>query len=116
MFTDLIVWFIEFSEWSYCRPSHFMRSEGSSIPLISGERRIWNSQQNPFQRNHIYPTTLSVPLELIFDLSSQFLGFFFFFFGGTGVLTKGFVFAKQALYCFSHTSSPFCSGYFGTGV
>jgi hypothetical protein len=29
---------------------------------------------------------------------------------------RGFVFGKQALYCFSHTSSPFCSGYFGDGV
>jgi hypothetical protein len=25
----------------------------------------------------------------------------------------GFVFAKQVLYHLSHTSSPFCSGYFG---
>jgi hypothetical protein len=27
----------------------------------------------------------------------------------------GFTFAKQALYCLSHTSCPFCSGYFGDG-
>jgi hypothetical protein len=26
------------------------------------------------------------------------------------------LFAKQALYCLNHTSSPFCSGYFGDGV
>jgi hypothetical protein len=28
----------------------------------------------------------------------------------------GFVLAKQVLYCLSHTSSPFCSGYFGDGL
>jgi hypothetical protein len=42
--------------------------------------------------------------------------FFFFFFYGTGVWTQSFMLAKQALYCLSHTSSPFCSGYFGDGV
>jgi hypothetical protein len=25
------------------------------------------------------------------------------------------VLAKQVLYCLNHTSSPFCSGYFGNG-
>jgi hypothetical protein len=38
------------------------------------------------------------------------------FFGVTGVLTQGFTPAKQALYCLSHISNPFCSGYFGDGV
>jgi hypothetical protein len=38
-----------------------------------------------------------------------------FFCGRTGVWTQGFVLTKQ-LYCLSHTSSPFCSGYFGDGV
>jgi hypothetical protein len=33
---------------------------------------------------------------------------FFFFFGGTGIWTY--------VYHFSHTSSPFCSGYFGNGI
>jgi hypothetical protein len=33
----------------------------------------------------------------------------FFFLVGLG-------FAKQALYCLSHTSSPFCCGYFTDGV
>jgi hypothetical protein len=37
------------------------------------------------------------------------------FFGGTGVRTHGFTLAKQSLYCLNHTSSPFCSGYFGDG-
>jgi hypothetical protein len=32
---------------------------------------------------------------------------------GTGVWIQGFALAKQALYHLSHTSSPFCSGYFG---
>jgi hypothetical protein len=30
--------------------------------------------------------------------------------------TQGLACAKQALYCLSHTSSPFCSGYFRDGV
>jgi hypothetical protein len=47
-----------------------------------------------------------VPLFLV-----QFF-FVFFFFGGTGVWIKNFIFAKQelikqVLYCLSHTSSPF---------
>jgi hypothetical protein len=29
---------------------------------------------------------------------------------------QGFTLAKQVLYHFSHTSSPFCSGYFGDGI
>jgi hypothetical protein len=36
--------------------------------------------------------------------------FFFFWW------TQGFVLAKQVLYHLSHTSSPFCCGYFGDGV
>jgi hypothetical protein len=45
---------------------------------------------------------------------------FFFFFGGTGVWTQGFVLAKQVLekqvlYYLSHISSLFCSGYLGDG-
>jgi hypothetical protein len=40
----------------------------------------------------------------------------FFFSCGTGVWTQGFALAKQALYCWSHTPSPFCSGYFGDGA
>jgi hypothetical protein len=35
----------------------------------------------------------------------------FFFLGGTGVLTQGFVLTKLVLYCLSHDFSPFCSGY-----
>jgi MFS family permease len=36
--------------------------------------------------------------------------------GGAAVLNLGICTAKQVLYCSSHTSSPFCSGYFGDGV
>jgi hypothetical protein len=28
---------------------------------------------------------------------------------------QGFALAKQVLYCLSHSSSSFCSGYFGDG-
>jgi hypothetical protein len=35
------------------------------------------------------------------------VGFFF--------LNQGFALIKQSLYYLSHTSSPFCSGYFGDG-
>jgi hypothetical protein len=31
-------------------------------------------------------------------------------------LNSGFALAKQVLYCLSHTSRPFCSGYFGDGI
>jgi hypothetical protein len=41
---------------------------------------------------------------------------FFGCFGETRVWIQGFVLAKQALYHFIHTSSPFCSGYFGHRV
>jgi hypothetical protein len=43
----------------------------------------------------------------------------FLLFGGwgeTGVWTQGFALTKQELYHLSHTSSPFCSGYFGDRV
>jgi hypothetical protein len=30
--------------------------------------------------------------------------------------TQDFVLAKQVLYCLNHTSCPFCSSYFGSGV
>jgi hypothetical protein len=46
----------------------------------------------------------------------SFSCFFFFFFLGSGVCTQGFVLIKQMLYCLSHTSRPFCFGYFGDGV
>jgi hypothetical protein len=42
-----------------------------------------------------------------------FLFFFFFFLVGLGFGLRP---AKQVFYCLSHTSSPFCSGYFGDGV
>jgi hypothetical protein len=42
--------------------------------------------------------------------------FLFMCFGGARVGTQGFTLAKQELYLLSHTSSPFCSGYFGDGV
>jgi hypothetical protein len=35
---------------------------------------------------------------------------------GTGVWTQDFMLATQAVYHLSHTSSPFCSGYFGEGA
>jgi hypothetical protein len=40
----------------------------------------------------------------------------FLFFAETEVCIPGFEFAKQALSCLSHTSSLFCSGYFGDEV
>jgi hypothetical protein len=38
------------------------------------------------------------------------------YFVGLGFELKSFTLAKQALYCLSHTSSPFFSGYFGGGI
>jgi hypothetical protein len=53
-----------------------------------------------------FECVLSPCSETISCLNSSF-----FIFGGTRVWTQGFTFTKQA-YCLSHTSSPFCSGYF----
>jgi hypothetical protein len=52
-------------------------------------------------------------------LCLAFLIIYLFIFAGTGVWTQVFETAKQVLtklYCLSHTSSPFCSSYFGDGV
>jgi hypothetical protein len=35
--------------------------------------------------------------------------------GGTGVWIQDFMFTKQVVWRLSHTSSPFCLGYFGGG-
>jgi hypothetical protein len=40
----------------------------------------------------------------------------YYFFSGTRIWTQVFILAKQALYPWSHSSSSFCSGYFGDGV
>jgi hypothetical protein len=40
----------------------------------------------------------------------------FLFFGCIGILTQGFIFARQVLYCLSHVSNSFCSGYFGDRI
>jgi hypothetical protein len=39
-------------------------------------------------------------------------GFFLDFLLRLGFETQGFVIARQALYCLTHSPSPFCSGYF----
>jgi hypothetical protein len=36
-------------------------------------------------------------------------------FGGSGASTQALALAKKVIYCLSHTSSPFCSGYFADG-
>jgi hypothetical protein len=38
------------------------------------------------------------------------------FFGATWIWTQSFNLAKQVIYCLSHASSTFCSGYFGDRV
>jgi hypothetical protein len=43
------------------------------------------------------------------------VSFLSFFIGESGIWTQGFMVLKQAFYCLSHTSSPFCSGYVGDG-
>jgi hypothetical protein len=50
------------------------------------------------------------------SLPHGFIIFICLVFGGIGVWIQGFVFVKQSLYSLSHTSIPFCSGYFGDGV
>jgi hypothetical protein len=53
-------------------------------------------------------------LEFSFFFDSS--NFFFFFFGGIGIWTPGFTLAKQVLCGLGHNSSPFWTGYFGSGV
>jgi hypothetical protein len=47
----------------------------------------------------------------------QLGGFYliFYFLVGLG-FEVSFALAKEVLYCLSHTSSSFCSGYFGAGI
>jgi hypothetical protein len=56
---------------------------------------------------HWYPLETRPVLHLCYS---------FLYVCGTGVWTHVFMLAKQALNLLSHTSSPFCSGYFGDGV
>jgi hypothetical protein len=63
----------------------------------------------------IQKLALSEPPE-VFAYCNSFYFHLFFFFGGTAVRTQGFAFAKQELYCLSHSSSPFCSGYLLTAI
>jgi hypothetical protein len=52
-----------------------------------------------------YVYTFSTDTTLVTSISSlQFIKF-----------TEGFTLEKHLLYCLSHTSSTFCSGYFGDG-
>jgi hypothetical protein len=53
---------------------------------------------------------------MIYFCDIDILKIFFVCGCGIGILTQGFVFATQVLYCLSHTSSPFYSGYFGDKV
>jgi hypothetical protein len=41
---------------------------------------------------------------------------FFFFLGSICVLTKNFILARHALYCFNHASSPFCLVFWSQGL
>jgi hypothetical protein len=59
-----------------------------------------------------WPQGLECDLNL-FSVKWDFYIFFkFLFVCGT----QGFMLAKEAFYHLSHTSSPFCCGYFGNGV
>jgi hypothetical protein len=58
----------------------------------------------------------SSAIHLIINKFAYLFIYLFIYLGVTGVWTQGSTLAKQALYCLSHTSTPFCSGYFGDGV
>jgi hypothetical protein len=51
-----------------------------------------------------------------FCVSRIYFLIYFYFIGGTGVWSQDCMLRKQALYCLSHTSSPFCFDYFGDMV
>jgi hypothetical protein len=59
----------------------------------------------------MYVFQADLELPSLFKCWDYWLEFFFFFLVGLGLTL-----AKQVLYCLGHTSSPFCSGYFGDGI
>jgi hypothetical protein len=92
----------------------------------SGWVRLWQENQCA---EHYFPG-LTLPLFISFTPPSSWstqcvrltcptLDSFFFFFlwdWDLNFWTQGFSLAKQALCCMSHTSSPFCFGYFADGA
>jgi hypothetical protein len=65
-------------------------------------------------KNITFIISLRTYVRILF-IEDLLLHFFLFFFYRIGVWTQGYMLVKQTLYCLSHTSSPFCSGYFGDG-
>jgi hypothetical protein len=115
--------------WQLALESGFLSlgwlSYGHLPPPTPSEFRlagVWEGGQKSVSLSSLFSSVLlasgSCDLWLCLWLFSWgFEGqFFFFFFCGTEIWMQGFTLAKQALYWLSHTTSPFCSGYFGDGV
>jgi hypothetical protein len=109
------------------REDTWSKKHSNSWICPSGSERSWNKVKGDLVDSKIRFTIKLVKLRLQapswnpFEVSGwtlytcSLILFLFFFFWKTRVWTQGFSLAKQTLYHFSHTSSPFCSGYFGDG-
>jgi hypothetical protein len=80
--------------------------------LLKKQTKNWNMAY----AEYIYCFHINKVEKTVSQTPKLLYSFNFFFFLQDWVWTQGSTFAKQAFYCLSHTSSPFCSGYFGDGV
>jgi hypothetical protein len=64
----------------------------------------------------ICPLTLFLVVSVMYLKWNWISLLFIFLFLWDGVWTQGFALTKQELYCLSHTTAYFCSGYFGNRV
>jgi hypothetical protein len=95
------------SHWQQREPLHTRRLQ----PITQKARIMTFVTYLPAQ-----PSGPQLNLQMHTSYFSINCNYFFFFFGGTEVWNLGFTLAKQMLYCLSHTSGLFCSGYFGDRV
>jgi hypothetical protein len=77
-----------------------------------GEWKTWGERGRWFML--ILIKDLKAKVNQIWILFYLFICLFIF--GRTKVWAQGFTLAKQVLYCLSHISSLFCSGYFGNRI
>jgi hypothetical protein len=108
--------------WELC---YFSFVFSNRIPLCNpGWPRPWDSPALAswvlgLQAGATLPSLLLIQCQLHENEAFVHVLIFCIFlvlFGGSEVWTQDFAYAKQALYCLSHTSSPFWCGYFENGV
>jgi hypothetical protein len=88
-FCVMVTWktLLQIHFWQLC-PYHKETNVAQVVDISFGKFFVWYWYFFIFQSHLIY----------------------LFIFGKSGVLTLGFILAKQVFYCLSHTSSPFFSG------